>query len=145
MTFKNILCPIDFSDGSREAMHTAAKLAAESDGQVVLVHVWHPPYVSSSELSFSDALTTQLRVDAEAQMERCKAELEASGARCASAEVMVGTPWDRIVERAGRDLTIDLIVIGTHGRTGIKRALLGSVAEKVVRHAPCPVLVVRSR
>ena len=56
-----------------------------------------------------------------------------------------GTPWNETVAIAKRDPSIDLIVMGTHGRTGLKHALLGSVAEKVVRHAPCPVLVARDR
>jgi nucleotide-binding universal stress UspA family protein len=54
-------------------------------------------------------------------------------------------PWDEIVGIAREDRAIDLIVLGTHGRTGIRRALIGSVAERVVRHAPCTVMVVGSR
>jgi len=143
MTFEKILCPIDFSDGARQAMQLAAKLAVESGGEVILVYVWHPTYVVSPEVTYSDAMAAQLRTDSEAELERWKAELETLGARCGGAKVLVGVPWDEIVAVAKRDPAIDLLVIGTHGRTGLKRALLGSVAEKVVRHATCPVLVVR--
>ena len=144
MRFAKILCPIDFSPGSREAMQLAAKLAAESKGEVVLLHVWHPPYISSAEAPIPEALMMQLRTDAENELARWKAELEKLGTR-ATAKLAIGAPWDQIVALAKDDPAFDLLVIGTHGRTGIKRALLGSVAEKVVRHAPCPVLVCRSR
>lgn len=125
-------------------METAAKLASESKAEVILLHVWHPPYISSPELSMPDQLIMQLRSDAEEQLARWKADLEKAGTRV-TAKLALGAPWDQIVELAKQDTAIDLVVIGTHGRTGIKRALLGSVAEKVVRHAPCPVYVVRSR
>lgn len=143
MRFAKILCPIDFSAGSREAMQVAAELAAPQSGEIVLLHVWHPPYIASAESPIPEAMIMQLRTDAELELARWKAELGGGGTRV-TARLAIGAPWDQIVSLA-RQEGVDLVVIGTHGRTGIKRALLGSVAEKVVRHAPCPVLVVRPR
>lgn len=68
-----------------------------------------------------------------------------AGAPEVSSRFVEGVAWDRIVDAAKRDSSIDLIVMGTHGRTGLKAALIGSVAEKVVRHPPCRVLVTRER
>lgn len=144
MRFAKILCPIDFSAGSREAMTAAAELASESAGEVVLLHVWHPPYITSPEAPIPEAMMIQLRSDAEHELAKWRDEVVKHAPRV-TAKLAIGAPWDQIVALAKDDPAIDLVVIGTHGRTGIKRALLGSVAEKVVRHATCPVLVVRSR
>jgi nucleotide-binding universal stress UspA family protein len=103
MGFTKIVCPVDFSAGSREALRIAAELARDWSAPLVVAHVWEPPKWSSGE-------------------------------------VMIA-----ILSLLKDDPAIDLVVMGTHGRTGLKHVLLGSVAEKVVRHAPCPVLVVRER
>jgi universal stress protein A len=81
----------------------------------------------------------------EVELAEWKAHAKELGANEVATRVLTGAPWDQIVAAARDDSAIDLIVMGTHGRTGLKHALLGSVAEKTVRHAPCPVLVVRSR
>jgi nucleotide-binding universal stress UspA family protein len=82
---------------------------------------------------------------AENDLARWKGEAEQLGARRVSTVLATGAPWHEIVEIARRDPAIDLIVMGTHGYTGLKHVLMGSVAEKVVRHAPCPVLAARAR
>jgi universal stress protein A len=144
MKLRKLLCPTDFSAGARDALRTAIDLVAGSDAELVLVHVWYPPYVYS-EATFADGLFADLRTDAEQGLAAWKSEAGKLGATKTTTMFLVGSAWHEVVEAAKRDPAIDMIVMGTHGRTGLKHVLLGSVAEKVVRHAPCPVLVARPR
>lgn len=140
------MCPVDFSPGSREALHVAAGLAAVDGGELVLVHVWQPPvYVMGETIGLSGDVVQALVNEAESSLARWKTEAEQLGVRKVTPVFMTGAPWHELVAAAKRDPAVDLIVMGTHGRTGLRHVLLGSVAEKVVRHAPCPVLVTRSR
>lgn len=146
MEFRKILCPVDFSEGSREALHVAAELARKSQSVLVLTHVlesrlWLAGYVTAWP---SDVLV-ETKATAEASLAAWKAEAQHVGASEVKAELIDGAPWVAIVAAASADPEIDLIVMGTHGRTGIVRALIGSVAERVVRHAPCAVMVVRQQ
>lgn len=143
MTFKKILCPIDFSDGSKEALRVSSQLAKESGAELVLIHVWQPPYTVAPEAVLAPDLSEVVHRNAEEKLAEKRAEAETLTGRSVGSILRMGTPWDRIVETTQKDRSFDLVVIGTHGRTGIKRVLLGSVAEQVVRHASCPVLVVR--
>ncbi|MBS1118431.1 MAG: hypothetical protein H6Q90_659 [Deltaproteobacteria bacterium] len=143
MGFKKILCPVDFSPCSRDALRTAAQLAREWSASLVVAHVWQPSQWSFGELA-PDVI--QAAVDAE-QAELRNAEMLAKelGVRVVEPRFLTGSPWDQLVTAVRNDPEIDLIVMGTHGRTGLKHVVMGSVAEKVVRHAPCAVLVIRSR
>lgn len=146
MGFTKILCPIDFSAASREALRVAVQLSRESSAPLVLTFVWDPPQWSRAgdfQLP-TDALQEMAATD-EAELGRWRAHAQELGAREVSVRFLTGTPWDQIVSLAKSDPSIDLVVMGTHGRTGLKHVLVGSVAEKVVRHAPCAVLVVRAR
>lgn len=145
MVFTKILCPVDFSSSSREALRLAAELARDSPALLVLAHVWEPPRWSTGEIPLAPSVTQDMVDAEEAELARWKAEAEKLGAKEIAVQLLSGVPWDEIVTLAKTDPAIDLVVMGTHGRTGIKHVLLGSVAEKVVRHAPCPVLVVRAR
>ncbi len=141
MRFKKILAAIDFSPPSREAMRTAAELAAESGADLTVAHFWQVPLLGA-ELPMPAQYIEDIRTATEQQLDAWTAEAtELAGKRVANAFGM-GAPWDELVKLARRD-GYDLIVVGTHGRTGLKHVLLGSVAEKVVRYAPCAVLVVR--
>jgi universal stress protein A len=146
MSFHKILCPIDFSAGSNEALVAAAELARNSTAPLVILHV--------SETSAWQAImgfqlvpeVIQQATNSEAkELARWEAHAKELGVKQVSTRLLAGAPWDQIVTAARDDGAIDLIVMGTHGRTGLQHVLLGSVAEKTVRHAPCPVLVVRSR
>jgi len=148
MAFKKILCAVDFSDSSREAMRRAADLVKATGGSLTLYHVVHVPVVGYADgapmmPAPGVELTQQLGVEAEKSLADWKKRAEEMGAKNVSTQVVAGVPWHMIVEALEADRAYDLVVIGTHGRTGLGRVLLGSVAETVVRHAPCPVLVVR--
>jgi universal stress protein A len=148
MPFKKVLCPVDFSDSSREAMRRAADLVKLTGGSLTLFHVAYVPLTAYADggpmlPSSGPELTEQLGKAAETTLAEWKKRAEAMGAKDVSVKVVAGVPWQMIVETLEGDRSYDLAVMGTHGRTGLGRVLLGSVAERVVRHAPCPVLVVR--
>jgi nucleotide-binding universal stress UspA family protein len=145
MAFTKIMCPIDFSACSREALRVAAELAQDGSAELVLVHVREPSIWSTSEAPIAPEVIRDTSDAEQAELESWKATAKQLGAREVAVRFLIGVAWDAIVALAKDDPAIDLVVMGTHGRTGIKRVLLGSVAEKVVRHAPCPVLVVRER
>jgi nucleotide-binding universal stress UspA family protein len=141
--FHKILVATDFSDTARGAIAHAVELAKLADASLYLVHVLTLPVVYAPEgvvlgPSWSVA---ELRADLENALSKLAAEVRARGIPEVSMQLLIGTAWDEIV-RAAAEQGCDLIVIGTHGRGGIKRLLLGSVAEHVVRTSPCPVLTV---
>jgi nucleotide-binding universal stress UspA family protein len=145
MRYRKLLVPTDFSDGAREALEAAVDLAGP-DTSLLVLHAWDIP--AAAMLSEGLVLTTMyadVPSAAEEALGRWRREAERLGARRVESRLVHGPAWHQIVRAAEADPAIDLIVMGTHGRTGLKRALLGSVTEKVVRHAPCPVLAVRRR
>jgi universal stress protein A len=136
--FKHLLCPVDFSPCSRAALTMATALAKSSDASLTIAHVWEiSPYVAPGVMSAGDAIETLLG-DAEALL----AEWAAS-AGTTQTTLLRGVAWAEIVQLLERNRAYDIAVLGTHGRTGLTHMLVGSVAERVVRHAPCAVLVVR--
>lgn len=142
MTFKKILCPIDFSPGSQQAMRTAIRIANEDGAELVLFHSWHIPAMAFvGDAAFPPLLSENLAEDARRGLDDAEREATLAGAKRVTTKLAHGLPWEQIVEVLERE-PFDLAVIGTHGRTGLSRILLGSVAEKVVRHAPCSVLAV---
>jgi universal stress protein A len=146
MAFHNILCPIDFSPGAREALRVACELARGHKALLVLAHVYNPAqWAVGSEFQFAPSAIQQAVDAEEAELAIWKVHAKELGAPEVGTLFLTGSPWDRITRAAQDDPTIDLIVMGTHGRTGLKHVLLGSVAERTVRHAPCAVLVVRPR
>ena len=136
--FKHILCPVDFSPCARAALTLATELAASSNASLTIAHVWEiSPYVAPGVMSAGDAIETLL-TDAEALL----AEWAAS-AKTTQTVLVRGLPWAAIIQLLEDNRAYDIAVLGTHGRSGLRRVLVGSVAERVVRHAPCAVLVVR--
>jgi len=144
MQIKTILFPTDFSNGARAAMDYALSLAQDYKAQLVLLYViqdisiaeWYIP----SSLSVAD-LTEDMRKGAWQEMDKWGAEASEKTADVVKL-VERGVPFVEII-RTAKEKKADLIVIGTHGRTGIDHMLFGSTAEKVVRKASCPVLTVR--
>lgn len=143
--WRRICCAVDFSEPSRFAMEEAADLARTFRGQLTLLHVQEPAALMPVDVFVPTAASFEApSVD----VARCMAAWrEVAAERAGSAvrsAVRIGAPAEEILSFA-RDEAMDLVVVGTHGRTGLKHLVLGSVAERVVRQAPCPVLVVRTK
>lgn len=142
---KKILCPIDFSDSADHAMRYATALAETFGAELTLLHVVAPVIAAlPSETSLPGVLQTDIDEIAEACRERLDqtvGKLAASGLTVQH-EVLNGVPFIEII-RYAREAGTDLIVMGTHGRTGLGHLLIGSVAERVVRKSPCPVLTIK--
>ena len=141
---KRILVPTDFSEPAAAALKWATTLAREFDGQLYLLHVVPEPYAYpwGSELStmpLTDILA-QSEQSAEERMRQLAAETQLPLDRVVTRAV-IGTPVDQILA-AVAEHNIDLVVLGTHGRGMVGHLLLGSVAERVIRRSPAPVLTV---
>jgi nucleotide-binding universal stress UspA family protein len=143
--WKRICCPIDFSDASRAAMEVAADLARRGGAEVVLLHAYPIPGYTFPDGSVvaSPKMMQDLADQAERHLSEWRADAEGLiGAPRVTIEKAIGDPAAEIVAFAEKG-AVDLLVLGTHGRTGLEHALMGSVAERVVRRARCPVLTVR--
>jgi nucleotide-binding universal stress UspA family protein len=143
--FRHILVPVDFSPPSDAALEYARSVAARYGASLHLVHVAEDPYRAfySAEVVVAEVegLREEILTDTETRLKDRLRPADVTELQ-ATAESIIGTPAGSIVEyAAGHD--IDLIVMGTHGRGGMAHLLMGSVAERVVRTAPCPVLTVR--
>lgn len=144
--FKKILVPIDFSRHSKEATQTALNLAALYDASVKLVHVFQPIEYGAPEgfLSYTGDQLNAIFAALEKQLTSATEEARAVAESVAVTSTLLHGPISSEIVRCAKEEGFDLIVMGTHGRTGFKHLLLGSVAEKVLRTAGCPVLTVRS-
>lgn len=138
MNAQKILVPVDFSTGQKETMKLASSLARDTGATLVIVHVEEPAVAYSVGGAYYGAANPR-HEDVVAMLH----EVVPAGSdiefehRCLS-----GVPAEAIIHCA-REIDADFIVMGTHGRTGLKRVLMGSVAESVVRRAPCPVVTVK--
>ena len=143
LAWKKVLCPIDFSDNARAAMRVAVDVCKQFDAEVVLFHSYELPGYTLPEGSIvsSPKMLQDLADRAEEHLAEWQRMAQDLGAARVSTAKGIGEPAAEIVEVA-RDGAFDLIVLATHGRTGIRHALLGSIAERVVRRAGCPVLTV---
>ena len=141
---KQILVPVDFSDCSLFALRYAVNLARQVDASLILVHVASslltPPEMEFVHLDMAK-FQAEVEKHASAKLAAIAQKEIPAGVR-ASQLIRHGSPWEQITA-CSKEKKADLIVIGTRGYSGIKHALLGSTAEKVVRSAGCPVLVVR--
>lgn len=147
MKVRRILHPSDFSSASRAAFKKAMAMAKADRAELLLAHVlaFPAPILSDGYVSpkIYDDLSRSIRADGQKQLDKLVAQAKAGGVR-ATGLLLQGTPADGI-NRAARAKRADVIVIGTHGRTGLARLFMGSVAERVVGGAPCPVLTVRGK
>jgi nucleotide-binding universal stress UspA family protein len=155
--FRTVLIPVDFSPYAVRALETAADIAERFASHLTVLHVIHPDVGAievaeqlSSRVPASRGNEADLALEAliDKQRDQAYAALEAFllprlVQHPIELRVVFGRPFERIVETAVQD-RFDLIVMGTHGRTGIARVALGSVAERVVRLAPCAVLTVKA-
>ena len=144
LPWKKILCPVDFSDASREALKVACELSRRFDGEVTVFHAYPLPGYTLPEGTVLPAtgMLQELADQTDALLDRWKAEAVGFGANRVATAKAVGEPATEIAE-AAEDGKFDVVVVGTHGRTGLAHVLLGSVAERVVRHATMPVVTVR--
>jgi nucleotide-binding universal stress UspA family protein len=141
LQIKSILVPIDFSAQSKKALAYAVPFAEQFGAKLTLLHVVEP--VATADF----ANTFPLVMENDKVMSACKGRLEhvikeIDPSLVEKALVRYGRSFHEIAE-AARTLKVNLIILSTHGYTGLKRAVLGSTTERVVRYAPCPVLVVR--
>jgi nucleotide-binding universal stress UspA family protein len=147
--FTRILVPTDFSEPSDAALDYAKELAEKFGASLHLVHVIEEPVVTGAfgaEVYVggdSPRFVAALQADAESRLAVRVTPAERTKLR-ATTEVLMGPCAPTIVDTAA-DRGVDLIVMGTHGRTGVAHALMGSVAERVVRMAQCPVLTVHAK
>ena len=148
LAYNRILVPIDFSDHSKRTLLYATKTATKHNSTIYLLHVFQiPDYVVTSfarRRHNSAEVKSQLDIaeqEARENLEAFAQDLTRRGIKVES-HLRVGYPFDEIVLMANH-FDVDLIIIGSHGRGAISRLLVGSTAERVVEHSPCPVLVVK--
>jgi glycine betaine transporter len=140
---KTIMVPVDFTEYSNRAVDYAVRIAHPFKAKIRLLHV-----IEQFTYSVTDTIQVvdhyaALKAIADPLMESLKGKLRRKGL-AVDTLVVRGTPYLKILEQARKDRS-DLIIMGTHGRTGVQHLVLGSVAERVVRLAPCPVMTVRGR
>ena len=145
MKMRRVLHATDFSAASSRAFKRAVDIAKASRAELLLVHVLPSvfPVVADGYVSpkVYEDLEAATRADGQKRLDRLARRARASGARVKSL-LLEGVPHERIAQ-AARARKADMVVIGTHGRTGFAKLVLGSVASRVLAIAPCPVLTVR--
>ena len=141
---QNILVPIDFSEPSKKALSYAISVAKQRGSKITLLHVIEPmpiyPDAAGAVIMAPDPCPDEAK---KAFRKLCKEE-HVEAHLIQNTLVRMGIPHQEIAD-AARELEADLIIIATNGYTGLAHVLLGSTTERVVRHAPCPVLVVREK
>lgn len=144
MRIQNILCAVDFSPHAERALRVAVRLARENNASLVVAHAYYIAATAYAiEAPFPPTVAQQIEADARLGLDDALRTARECGLEQVSGKLLAGVPWATIVDELA-SAPYDLCVIGTHGRTGLARFLLGSVAERIVRHAPCSVLTVRS-
>ncbi len=148
MKIRKILVPVDFSPSSRVALDAALTLARRFEASIQVLHCWDVPQylrpditVWSGEVSVT--LADHAKLEAEKSMTAFLSDAPNQPGLSLTSKVVLGTPYSTILA-AIEEGRFDMVVMGTHGRTGLSHLILGSVAEKIVRHATCPVLTVRA-
>jgi universal stress protein A len=136
-----ILVPIDFSEHSQKALRYALAFARQFEAEVMLVHIVEQ-MVYPGDWMYPPLAATDFEAEKREKMISRLQALDADSGIRTQHIVRLGRAWQEVIEIA-QEMKCDMIILATHGYTGLKHALLGSVAEKIVRHAPCPVLTVR--
>jgi nucleotide-binding universal stress UspA family protein len=147
VSLKKILVPVDFSEQSRKAMEYGLSFARQFNSEVLLLHVIEftplAAPMASMPVMQDGTIQMQLHENAAKQLGAWRDEISSQAAVRAS--VRDGISAQAEIVKAATEGNFDLIILGTQGRTGLAHLLIGSTAERVGRHAPCPVLVVRER
>ena len=144
MQFRHILAPTDFSEYSKQAVASALELAKKFGAKLSILHVVElPPYPVEGYVppSLTPTFLEDLERQASQELAQVVPEAESAGVEVARL-VAVGSPYRKIIDMAEAE-QVDLIVMATAGRTGFSRLVMGSIAERVVRTASCPVLTIR--
>jgi nucleotide-binding universal stress UspA family protein len=141
--YRRIIMATDFSSPSREAFVAAVTRARDDGAALYLVHVVEPAALGLTGVSTDEQLLARMADESGELLEYWKADALGRGVREVKCLQLTGVAWRAIVA-AALEHAADLIVVGTHGRSGLHHLLLGSVAERVVQHAPCSVLVARA-
>lgn len=143
---RSILVPVDFSTAAAEALAHAVALAKATAGRVTLLHVMPPVRTSPALGALAGSIVTDDFVDAKTMTRRLRALARRAIPPAVRGELFLGEgDAGRVIASAAHDLAVDLIVLATRAHTDLERLLLGSTAEFVVRHSPCPVLAVPPR
>lgn len=144
-TFKRLLVPVDFSDASVAAFNTALDLCSAVGGEIKVVHVHQlqVPYVGDGGFYVPEMDEDELLKEREKELETFVNDNGKAGVTV-EREVRLGDPETEINEIA-KEYQADLIVMGTHGRTGLSHLLMGSVTESILRHAEVPIMAVRHK
>jgi len=144
LNIKTILVPIDFSQTSKKALVYAVRMAEQFGSKIILLNVVEP--VATPDFAYHPLLleTDKAKHAATTRLQAFCREALISPKMLERVLVRYGTPFAEITD-AARTLKADLIILTTHGYTGLKHVFMGSTAERVVRHAPCPVLTVREK
>jgi nucleotide-binding universal stress UspA family protein len=142
LKFEKILVPVDFSPHSDKAVEAAVELAKAFGGEVHLIHAYSMPVamVGPYDYQIPANILGDLRDSAARRVDQEAKKLADAGVK-ANALIAEGVPT-QVIADAAEQIGADLIVMGTRGLTGLKHAVLGSVTERTIRHAPCPVLTV---
>ena len=145
--FKRVMHPTDFSKASSSAFAQAVEIARANRAELTIVHALPATVVPGADgylpPSTYDDIARSNRVHAERQIKTLAARAKKRGVRVTT-QLLDGAPWEAIT-RAARARRAGVVVMGTHGRNGLAKLFLGSVAERVIGKAPCPVLTVRGR
>lgn len=142
--FTHILVPTDFGEPSRQALELAVELARIHEADLTLMHVCEvATYAYDGMIALPVDVMTPIEEAARKQLDELVSSTS-QRCRCSRGVLKLGAAWEEILQ-AVRETQADLVVMGTHGRRGVTHALVGSVAEKMVRMSPVPVLTVRGR
>lgn len=144
MKLKTILVPTDFSEESARSLGYAAAFAAQFGGRLIILNV--VPLIPSSDLIFGPMILpeTSMKKGARIELKAWVDTFRLNPSLSVRLQIRLGQPWREIVD-AAESSRAGLVIISTHGRTGLARQLMGSTAEQVVRHAHCPVMVLKKQ
>ena len=146
LVINKILCPVDFTDCSRRAFYIGLEMAAKFGSKITMLHVLEPiTALDFSPKKFRQAYQDMTRIE-EGVKKRVQEFIDEGkydvDIESIDVEIVVGKPFQEVLKKA-RELGVDLVIMGSHGKQAGDEVIMGSTAERVVRRAPCPVLVIK--